>query len=62
MVFKKKEKVLEIKDEEVEFVHCKVKQKCNDIFYNDKIISVNNGKAYVTKATYDELKDIGLVE
>lgn len=62
MVFKKKEKALETKDEEVEFVHCKVKQKCNDIFHNDKIISVNNGNAYVTKTTYDELKDIGLVE
>lgn len=62
MVFKKKEKVLETKDEELEFVHCKVNRKCNDIIHNDKIISVMDGNAYVTKGTYEELKDIGLVE
>ena len=62
MVFKKKEKVLETKDEDLEFVHCKINRKCNDIIHNGKLINVKDGMIYVRKETYEELKEIGEIE
>ena len=62
LVFKKKDKVLETENDNPEFIYCKVNRKCNDIIHNDKIINVTDGMVYVTKGTYEELKDIGLVE